>query len=162
VIVICCLCCYNRELADDVYRYIRPSQFQDYISFNMDVLPLQTDCGMVTRRLTCMGLPGCIHCLNFKQDMRVLRLEDGSDNDIYANQIGLEKRQLYANILPELAGIFDDESTGVCEDGWRNSDCSTFPSDSAGRILGSPFAAFYHLILPVLLIAYLSCCGDVA
>jgi hypothetical protein len=47
----------------------------------------------------------------------------------------VQKRSLYASIVPEIAGFYTNElEYGKCEDGWINSDCDLFPYDSSNYL----------------------------
>lgn len=120
-------------LTSHLYRYTRPNQYGP-IPYHIDILPLVTDCSFIPGDDLCIALPGCIQCLDFKESIRVLH-EDEEENfvssdletDPYSHYY---RRQLYANILPDLAGISNTKAKGVCHSGWRNKDCPTFVYDA--------------------------------
>ncbi len=75
--------------------------------------------------------------MNFKKEIRVLRVEDSevsspNDHDPYSYYY---ERNLYADIMPDISGIVNPKTKGICHVGWRNQDCPTFTYDAGSSIL---------------------------
>jgi hypothetical protein len=68
--------------------------------------------------------------LNFHDSIRVLNEEEeGAVEEGAEPYSHYYKRNLYADIMPDLAGI-SNINTGICKNGWRNQDCGTFIRDA--------------------------------
>jgi hypothetical protein len=125
-------------------RYERPNQYGP-LPYTIDVLPQVTDCSLIPGDELCLALPGCIQCIDFSDGIRVLRnKEEQEETDIslssdqleeltsfyYGRNRDMDGRHLYADIMPNLAGI-SNPNKGVCRNGWRNQDCTTFVYDAS-------------------------------
>ena len=114
-------------------RYERVNQYGP-LPFEIDVLPLVTDCSMIPGDELCTSLPGCIQCLDFTDNIRVLSEEE----DLFSSVDELEDdtpfdyhRNLYADIMPNIVEIKNTKAKGLCRSGWRNKDCTTFVYDAS-------------------------------
>ena len=119
----------------------------DFLSHDIDVLPRTTNCQLQEKDELCINIPGCIYCLWQNNEIRTLQQLDSQDSSSpdEADQQGLQaeldyyynsRRRLYPKILPDFAGINDDEIlAGYCMEGFRNSAC---PLDvSTGYVMRS-------------------------
>ena len=155
-------------------RYKRPGTFDDYIPYRFDILPAATDCSFLSRA-TCKNLPGCIHCLDFKDEMRVLstavddgdvRMDewlslaqsetDGVDRNLLAMMWAYESRRdsrlgrrLYASILPDRASISEGKATGRCQVGWEPLECDTWIKDSGTRLRPNGMQAVLNSVITI-------------
>lgn len=125
-------------------RYQRPSRFDAFLDYHIDVLPASFNCEGQSRFEVCLGLPGCIHCLWQEGNIRTLRaLPDASESNVEEMENDAfdyyypTKRMLYPEILPDFAGIDDFEtSEGFCVTGFGNTACP-FEISAATRSGGS-------------------------
>jgi hypothetical protein len=91
----------------------------------------------------CIALPGCIQCLHFSDAIRVLRGQQEEDfssssssSPWTSDQLEdiasfYDHRDLYADIMPDIEGISNTKAKGICRNGWRNKDCTTFVYDAS-------------------------------
>jgi hypothetical protein len=143
-------------LVNDTSSYERPYQFGP-IPYTIDVLPLTTDCAAIPGDELCVALPGCIQCLNFHNNIRVLKVEtveegDISHDDLYSHYYS--NRNLYADIMPNLAGI-PNINKGICRNGWRNRDCGTFVHDAGVSWTQIPFSFTQSNIIGIIISLFL-------
>lgn len=128
-------------------------------------------CTRITRS-TCKALPGCIHCLNFEDEMRVLQeLEasgEGPISDVWQERLEGEQsamwmeyarrkniykgRQLYASILPERESLPEGKATGNCQIGWEPQDCP-YEKDSARRFYDDKYIRLASLLSVIIALA---------
>lgn len=135
-------------------------------------------------RPVCKALPGCIHCLDFDDRIRVLSEEtfvlDASEDGAFsssssssseeemmmheyhrrrsttATASGTSRRQLYASILPNRASIPEGKATGECQVGWENKQCTTFSTNSARSLKsGCFFNRFASLVVLGVILCWL-------
>lgn len=90
---------------------------------------MATDCDHIPGDELCVALPGCIQCLDFEDDIRVLSEDVDPEIESYPYS-QYYQRQLYADIMPDIAGISNTKAKGICRTGWRNKDCPTFLHDA--------------------------------
>lgn len=157
------------------YRYKRPSQFDAWLTYNIDVLPKTLNCDKQENTELCMNFAGCMHCLWQDGNIRTLRanrlLEGGlqayaeSNGDDVSKQLLAEaydyyydsrkRRRLYPKILPDFAGIDDYETDeGFCVEGFGNAACPVDTSSAAS--VSSPPLNMVYICLMLLFTAHVA------
>jgi hypothetical protein len=136
-----------------VFRFKRPSQFDAYLSHNVDVLPSSFNCELQKSLDICMDLPGCIHCLWQDGEIRTLgavsadvdgESESNSEQQFLRNYYyDSARRRLYPKILPDFAGIDDYETDeGFCLNGFGNSACPLEVSAAPNSLMWNVYSIF--------------------